>query len=75
VSAVTGRTVEDLTFGGSVDFRLVFTVDGGAVTAADALELFPGATRLGRATDHDAVRLVQPDGAASPLPGKPWRHA
>lgn len=75
VSAVTGRTVADLTFGGSVDFRLVFTVDGGAMTASDAQERFPGATRLGTATDHDAVRLLHSDGSASPLPGRPWRHS
>lgn len=74
VSAVTGQAVEDLTFGDSVDFRLVFTVRDGATAVADALEKFPTAIHLGTATDDGAVRLVRRDGSASPLPGKPWRH-
>lgn len=73
-SMVTGRAVEDLTFGGSVDFRLVFTVRSGAMAVADVLERFPASTHLGTATEGGAVRLVQRDGSASPLPGKPWRH-
>jgi thiamine-monophosphate kinase len=74
VSAATGRDAEGLTFGGSVDFRLVFTVDNGAMTVADVLESFPGAVHLGRATDSGTVRLVRRAGPTSPLPGKPWRH-
>jgi thiamine-monophosphate kinase len=75
VSAVTGRGVEDLTFGGSVDFRLVFTVDGRTTTVPEFLERFSGVLHLGTATSGGEVRLVRRDGSASPLPGKPWRHA
>lgn len=74
VAAVTGRRVEDLTFGGSVDFRLVFTVDSGTTTVPDILERFAGVIHLGTATAGGDVRLVRRDRSASSLPGEPWRH-
>lgn len=70
---VIGESATAITFGDSVDFRLVFTVDG-SIPAADAAARFPGCHLIGRTTDGSDVRLVAADGAATPVPGKAWRH-
>lgn len=74
VAGVTGRAVEDLVFGGSVDFRLLFTVNGSASTVTDFLTLFSDAIHIGSATASGETRLLERDRSASELPGVPWRH-
>ncbi|WP_460748925.1 thiamine-phosphate kinase [Myceligenerans cantabricum] len=73
VSPVVGEPASGITFGDSVDFRLVFTVDG-ALTAADAAARFPQCHLIGRTSDEPGVRLLNTDGTLSPVPGKAWRH-
>ena len=71
---VVGESASAITFGDSVDFRLVFTVSG-SLQAAEAAALFPGCHVLGRVSDEAGLRLLHSDGTAAPLPGKAWRHA
>jgi thiamine-monophosphate kinase len=70
---VVGEAASAITFGDSVDFRLVFTVSG-SLPAAEATAMFPECHLLGHASDEPGVRLVHSDGAATPIPGKAWRH-
>jgi thiamine-monophosphate kinase len=70
---VVGESASAITFGDSVDFRLVFTVRG-SLQAAEAAALFPGCYLLGRVSDEPGLRLLHSDGTAVPLPGKAWRH-
>ncbi|MGW2093232.1 thiamine-phosphate kinase [Promicromonospora sukumoe] len=74
VARVTGRSAEDLVFGGSVDFRLLFTVDGSTTTVADVQARFTDVMHLGSATVGGETRLVRHDGSTSPIPGVAWRH-
>ena len=70
---VVGEAASAITFGDSVDFRLVFTVDGD-LSAPEAAAMFPECHLLGRASDEPGVRLVHADGTVTPVPGKAWRH-
>lgn len=74
VARVTGEPAPAITFGDSVDFRLVFTVDG-ALPLSEAAEQFPRCHMIGRVTDQSAVTVVHADGTRTAVPGRAWRHA
>jgi thiamine-monophosphate kinase len=68
-----GESVQAITFGDSVDFRLVFTVNG-SLSAEEAAGRFPQCHLIGSATDGSGVRLLHRNGTRTPVPGKAWRH-
>jgi thiamine-monophosphate kinase len=70
---VVGESASAITFGDSVDFRLVFTVDGSLSTVRAAAR-FPGCHLIGRVSEEAGVRLLGADGTATPVPGRAWRH-
>jgi len=68
-----GIPVLDLVFGGSVDFRLLFTVRADDPALPSLWEDFPGCTVIGRATESREIR-IHDGGESTELPGEPWRH-
>ncbi|WP_454853159.1 thiamine-phosphate kinase [Promicromonospora soli] len=71
---VAGESATAITFGDSVDFRLVFTVSS-TLTADEAAARFPACHLIGHTSSDAGVRLSRPDGSVTAVPGKAWRHA
>lgn len=70
VSELAGLETNSLVFGGSVDFRLLFTVRPGRDTEKELRTRFPNCRMIGTAREPELGGIAK----ASELPGAAWVH-